>query len=67
MSGNPLAIFQTQLQESFTVKSGLLVVSTLVEKFVLVHKVCLDTYLNKGKILIAGYGGSAADAQHFAG
>ncbi len=67
MSGNPLAIFQTQLQESFAVKSGLLVDSTIAEKFVIAHKACLQTYFNKGKILIAGNGGSAADAQHFAG
>ena len=30
-------------------------------------KRCADTYKRGNKILIAGYGGSAADAQHFAG
>ena len=28
---------------------------------------CIASYLNNGKLLIAGNGGSAADAQHFAG
>ncbi len=31
------------------------------------YEACLHTYRNHGKILIAGNGGSAADAQHFAG
>ena len=67
MSGNILSIFQTDLQETSAAQSILLSDSHIVEKFESVHKACLKTYLNKGKILIAGNGGSAADAQHFAG
>jgi D-sedoheptulose 7-phosphate isomerase len=67
VSGNVLAIFQTHLQESINTQSILLSDSKIAEEFERGLKACLKTYLNNGKILIAGNGGSAADAQHFAG
>jgi D-sedoheptulose 7-phosphate isomerase len=54
-------------EESIAVKQKFLddpeQMSTLVE----VAKLCVETYKRGNKILIAGNGGSAADAQHFAG
>lgn len=67
VSGNLLTTFQTQLQASIDAQSKLLSDSSIAESFLKAHEACLKTYLNKGKILIAGNGGSAADAQHFAG
>ena len=67
MSGNVLAIFQTHIQESINTQSTLLSDSKIAEEFERGLKACIKTYQNNGKILIAGNGGSAADAQHFAG
>ncbi|MFN5947084.1 MAG: SIS domain-containing protein, partial [Pirellulaceae bacterium] len=41
--------------------------SKLVHLVDQISHACVDTILAGGKILIAGNGGSAADAQHFAG
>lgn len=38
----------------------------LLDKLQKVTEICINTLQNKNKILIAGNGGSAADAQHFA-
>lgn len=67
MSGNALAMFQSQLRESIAAQSILLSDAAMAERFESTYKACLQTYRNQGKILIAGNGGSAADAQHFAG
>ena len=67
MSGNVLRLLKSQLQTSIATQSNLLADSKFAENFESAHIACLKTYLNNGKILIAGNGGSAADAQHFAG
>lgn len=67
MSGNVLEIFKTHLKETISAQTILLSDPKMVENFEHANEVCLKTYLNQGKILIAGNGGSAADAQHFAG
>ena len=67
MSGNVLEIFKTHLKETISAQTILLSDPKMVENFEHANDVCLKTYLNQGKILIAGNGGSAADAQHFAG
>jgi D-sedoheptulose 7-phosphate isomerase len=41
--------------------------ATLMAAFDAAFNACLEAYRNQRKILIAGNGGSAADAQHFAG
>lgn len=41
--------------------------SMLISTIESVAKLCIHTLSNKGKILLAGNGGSAADAQHIAG
>ena len=67
MSGNVLEIFKTHLKETISVQTILLSDLKMLENFEYASDACLKTYLNQGKILIAGNGGSAADAQHFAG
>ena len=67
MSGNVLEIFKTHLKETISAQTILLSDPKMVENFEHANDACLKTYLNQGKILIAGNGGSAADAQHFAG
>ena len=67
MSGDALAMFQAQLRESMAAQSILLTDAETAAGFERAYKACLHTYRNQGKILIAGNGGSAADAQHFAG
>jgi len=60
-------MFQAQLRESIAAQSALLAEAEMAETFERAYEACLHTYRNHGKILIAGNGGSAADAQHFAG
>ena len=67
MSGNTLTMFQMHVRESIASQSMLLSEQGVAENFNNACNACLLTYRNKGKILVAGNGGSAADAQHFAG
>lgn len=55
-----------QIADSAATKQAILENDALVNLVVDVAKACVDVYRNKKKILIAGNGGSAADAQHFA-
>jgi len=41
--------------------------ATIAESFDNAVRLCVSAYANRSKILVAGNGGSAADAQHFAG
>ncbi len=56
-----------QADELAQVNRKLLADKLLISKLAEVSSICINTYKNDGKILIAGNGGSAADAQHFAG
>lgn len=58
---------QEQFAESIRVKQAFLQDSGRMSQLARVSAICIDTYRQDGKILIAGNGGSAADAQHFAG
>ena len=55
------------------IKENQLVISDILNNYELLAnlegaaKACVKTFNNKGKILLAGNGGSAADAQHIAG
>jgi D-sedoheptulose 7-phosphate isomerase len=60
-------MFQMHVRESIASQSMLLSEQGVAENFNNACNACLLTYRNKGKILVAGNGGSAADAQHFAG
>ncbi len=55
-----------QIAESAATKQAILENGALVDLLVEVAKACVEVYKNGRKILIAGNGGSAADAQHFA-
>lgn len=67
MSGNVLEIFKTHLKETISAQTILLSDPKMAENFEHATNACLKTFLNQGRVLIAGNGGSAADAQHFAG
>ncbi len=55
-----------QIADSAATKQAILENDALIDLLVEVAKACVDVYRNGKKILIAGNGGSAADAQHFA-
>lgn len=59
--------FIGQLTESISVKHAMVEDSTLVHLVDQISQAFVDTIQAGGKILIAGNGGSASDAQHFAG
>lgn len=54
-------------RESLHIHQHILADGELIASMTEVIALCVDSYQNGGKILIAGNGGSAADAQHFAG
>ena len=53
--------------DSIATKNAILQDETLLDRILKVANVIVDCYRNGNKVLIAGNGGSAADAQHFAG
>ena len=55
-----------QVRQSLEIKKSILDDSQLLSLIETVALECLETYRRKGKILLAGNGGSAADAQHIA-
>lgn len=55
------------VQESIEVKKKLLENNDVLKNILETSKLCIKAYKNNKKILIAGNGGSAADAQHIAG
>lgn len=57
---------QSQIREAIAVQADLLMDVEMAAGFESAYKACMLSYRSQGKILIAGNGGSAADAQHFA-
>lgn len=57
---------KNQIKSSAETKLKILEDEKLLETIENVAKACVEVYKNKKKTLIAGNGGSAADAQHFA-
>lgn len=57
----------SQWEEALTLKQRIASDEWLLAEVQKACELCRDTYLHGGKILIAGNGGSAADAQHMAG
>ena len=55
-----------QISESITVKEAMLADVELLAQVESVADLIVDSYKNGGKVLLAGNGGSAADAQHIA-
>ncbi len=60
-------IIETWLDESINVKQRMLTNADLISKVEVVARKCVDACLAGNKVLLAGNGGSAADAQHLAG
>ncbi len=56
-----------QIRESREVKKAILDDRDMLELIEAVSRRCVDVYRAGGKVLLAGNGGSAADAQHIAG
>ncbi|WP_461422228.1 D-sedoheptulose 7-phosphate isomerase [Ketobacter sp.] len=56
-----------QISESQLIMSAMLDCEELISKLELVAEACIQCMRNGGKVLLAGNGGSAADAQHIAG
>jgi len=56
-----------QIQESIEVKTRLLQDKSMLELINIVAQKCTEVYNSDKKTLLAGNGGSAADAQHIAG
>jgi D-sedoheptulose 7-phosphate isomerase len=67
VSGNTELLFSKHLHESFEVHQKLLSSEEIANAFEASRDVCARAYREQRKLLIAGNGGSAADAQHFAG
>ncbi len=55
-----------QVKQSYQTKQAIYENEALLDTITEVAKVCVDVYKNDKKTLIAGNGGSAADAQHIA-
>jgi D-sedoheptulose 7-phosphate isomerase len=58
---------ELQISKTIDVMNALQSDSQLIEKIALAADACLAAYKSGNKILLAGNGGSAADAQHIAG
>jgi len=56
-----------QIQETQRVVSAMLADDSLLARVAAAAEACIASLNNSGKILLAGNGGSAADAQHIAG
>ena len=56
-----------RLQQAHSVLTAMLDDSDLQKKIELAGSTCINCFKNEGKVLLAGNGGSAADAQHIAG
>lgn len=61
------SLIQKRLQESLAVKQHMIADASFLEKIQTISDVLVAAFSQGHKILIAGNGGSAADAQHMAG
>jgi D-sedoheptulose 7-phosphate isomerase len=66
-NSNMKNFIQSYLRNSIEVKENILNNQELVDLIQTVSKVIIEAYKRGNKVLIAGNGGSAADAQHIAG
>jgi D-sedoheptulose 7-phosphate isomerase len=67
MEGMIARMVNEHIAESIRVKQVFLEDESRMAQLSRVAAMCIDVYRHENKILIAGNGGSAADAQHFAG
>ena len=54
------------IEESILVKEKILINTEIIANIEKTIEICIDTFRNRGKVLLCGNGGSAADAQHIA-
>jgi len=54
------------IEESILVKEKILINTEIIADIEKTIEICIDTFRNRGKVLLCGNGGSAADAQHIA-
>lgn len=66
MSLNLPEFIRRQFQDSVDTKLRVMSDAALMNEIKRVIEACIDTYRQGGKVLLAGNGGSAADAQHIA-
>jgi len=57
---------KNQVKQSYEVKQAFYADEKLIESIETVAKLCVELYKNNKKTILAGNGGSAADAQHIA-
>ena len=60
-------LIKTELEEAYNLKKTLLTETKYLEEIQEICQVCINAYRNNHKVLVAGNGGSAADAIHFGG
>ncbi|AEA34634.1 D-sedoheptulose 7-phosphate isomerase [Hippea maritima] len=58
---------KNQIKKSYEVKKNMLDNEKLIDEILEIGNLLIETYKKGNKLLIAGNGGSAADAQHIAG
>nr|WP_287675784.1 MULTISPECIES: hypothetical protein [unclassified Microcystis] len=56
-------LIKTELEEAYNLKKTLLTETKYLEKIQEICQVCIHAYRNNHKVLVAGNGGSAADAK----
>jgi len=61
-----LDYFKKHISDSIEIKQKILASNELLEKILKAGQICFDAQKNGRKVIIAGNGGSAADAQHIA-
>ena len=66
MDGEMKERIRQQIAASISVKQEILSSESLVDKIAAVAEVCIDAFRRGNRVLLAGNGGSAADAQHIA-
>lgn len=66
MSFDPASFIKKEIESSVAVKARILEDKKLMSEMVRVTEACIQTYKAGNKTLLAGNGGSAADAQHLA-
>jgi D-sedoheptulose 7-phosphate isomerase len=59
-------LIQQQIAASISVKQEILASQSLIDKIAEVAEVCINAFKRGNRVLLAGNGGSAADAQHIA-
>ena len=67
MEKNMIDYIKQQITTTHSIMEAMLADSTLISTTEKAAQACIDSLNNGGKILLAGNGGSAADAQHIAG